>query len=114
MFNDAMPQSMGIVPRCAAWAASFPSPASAAPVTPGSSGGGARGTGAGGVSDLEEDEQELLLKLAKLLAELAVQIMDALKRVENGAHCSWHVDGLARDSLCCETGVLSLHACCTF
>ncbi|KAG1677608.1 hypothetical protein FOA52_010389 [Chlamydomonas sp. UWO 241] len=48
--------SMGIVPLCAQWVNGFP--------------GGA-------------DDEELLLKLARLLATLATEIIDSLKRLEN-------------------------------
>lgn len=48
-------------------------------------GGGAAGGGGAGVSAaaLDQDD-ELLGKYAKLLATLASEVMDALKRVENG------------------------------
>ncbi len=62
-------QSMGIVPRCVSWAASFPNP----------SRGPRRGSASGPLGD-----EELLLKLAKLLSAVAGEIMDALKKVENG------------------------------
>lgn len=59
---DAVPkltlvQSMGIVPRCAAWAGGFPGTA---------------------------DDEQLSLRLARLLATLATEIIDSLKRLENG------------------------------
>ncbi|KAJ9528951.1 hypothetical protein QJQ45_000515 [Haematococcus lacustris] len=58
-------QSMAILPRCTAWAAGF------------AGGGGASGKGS-------EEQQALLLKLAALLSCLAGEIIDALKKVENG------------------------------
>jgi exportin-T len=91
---DAVPklnlvQSMAIVPRCAAWAAGFPAlAAGAAGVQAAEVGGQGRpGVGpnrAGGAAELSEGSEELMLKLARLLSCLAGEIMDALKKVENG------------------------------
>lgn len=88
-------QSLGIVPRCAAWAAGFPVPGQAGgPGAGGSRGAGGLLGGPGAAAQLQLQQQggevdaeaaeELLLKLAKLLAALAGEVMDALKRVENG------------------------------
>lgn len=68
-------QSMNIVPRCAAWASSLTSDSGAL---------------LGGGGD-EEAAEQLALKLSKLLCALAEEVMEALKRVENGG---WLVTGI--------------------
>ena len=82
-------QNLGVVVRCAGWATGLPVPSAA--------------TGAG---------EELLLKLARLLSVLSGEIMDALKRVENGGRarlCAcvrwgyWELCGRG-----CGSGALSL------
>jgi hypothetical protein len=94
---------MGIVPHAAAWAASFPLPQPARRFLGAWSGAlasakggmataagaaGANGNGMAAPDDADgmgdEGEQELLAKMSQLLAALAGEIMDALKRVENG------------------------------
>ncbi len=72
---------MGIVPRSVGWAQCFPRPPSMA--GPAGAPGQVPANLQGLAAAMEED-QELLLKMAKLLASLAGEIMDALKRVENG------------------------------
>ena len=75
----ALVKSMSVVPRCAVWAAGLSSRAAA-------SEGGLR-------DELLEDEQELQIKLARLLSTLALEVMDSLKRVENstcsGSRTGW-------------------------
>lgn len=48
-------------------------------------GGGGKGGGGGGAAGALGADEELLAKFAKLLAVLAGEVMDSLKRVENGA-----------------------------
>lgn len=58
--------------------------------------GGSKGAATGGSSsqapgqELAQDE-ELLAKYAKLLATLAGEVMDALKRIENGELMQWRL-----------------------
>lgn len=66
-------QGLKIVPACAAWSAALAAAAAAAAVD---------GGGGGGDAGILEDE-EALDKVARLLAALAGEVMDALKRVEN-------------------------------
>lgn len=81
---DAVPkltliEGMGIVPRCSQWSSGFPMMGTAAATM------AARGSGGGTVSGRNDDDDDaLLLRLARLLATLATEIIDSLKRLENG------------------------------
>ncbi|GAX84343.1 hypothetical protein CEUSTIGMA_g11765.t1 [Chlamydomonas eustigma] len=76
---DALPkltlfESMGIVSKCANWSGGIPLPSSRA------------GVGSDGAEDdgLDEEGEGLLGRCAHLLATLATEILDSLKRLENG------------------------------
>ena len=88
---DAVPkltliESMGIVPRCARWAGGFPmAGGAAAAAAAGGAGAGGRSAGGAAARDDDEDDEGLLVRLARLLATLATEVIDSLKRLENGA-----------------------------
>lgn len=71
-------QSMGIVPRCATWANGFPLPPRRGAQQGG--GGGEEGEDEG---EDEDVQQMLVVRLARLLATLATEVIDSLKRLEN-------------------------------
>ncbi|KAG2493435.1 hypothetical protein HYH03_008254 [Edaphochlamys debaryana] len=86
-------ESMKIVPVAASWASGFPvrMPGGGGGVGAGAGGGGGGpgggggGNNAGALGDDDEAEAEAVVaRYARLLATLAAEIMDALKRVENG------------------------------
>jgi hypothetical protein len=87
----ALVQQLGLANACerlsaglvaAAAAGQHDGGAGGTPSTAAARGGGA---GGGGASSADTVDEELLGKYAKLLATLASEVMDALKRVENGA-----------------------------
>ena len=69
-------EGMGIVPRCARWSAGFPTMGSSAAASAG------RGERAAAGRD-DDDDDDLLVRLARLLATLATEVIDSLKRLEN-------------------------------
>ena len=79
-------QSMGIVPRCASWATGFPMPA---------------GVGGQKAQESDDERQMLVVKMARLLASLATEVIDSLKRIENQV-ISFSVMGLSVDDEAAE------------
>ncbi|GBF91404.1 exportin [Raphidocelis subcapitata] len=68
-------ENLKIVPACAAWSRTLAAAVAAAAA------GGGEGEAAAAAAMLEDEE--LIAKVAKLLATMAGEVMDALKRVEN-------------------------------
>jgi hypothetical protein len=98
---------MKIVPVAATWSRGFPVAAPGARARPGAGGGAGEGR-SGTVSeagDEEEDAVAVTVRFARLLAVLATEVMDSLKKVENGA---WG-DSYVRDAcILCATYVAEL------
>lgn len=89
-------QELKIVPACAAWSANLatsPSAIRSAHHAAATSAAAANGVTANGNGVSVDEDDELMIKYAKLLATLAGEVMDSLKRVENsefGGKC-WGV-----------------------
>ena len=73
-------QGLEIVPACAAWSRAL---AAAVAASGGGGGGGDGGGGDAAAAAAILDDEELIGKVARLLATMAGEVMDALKRVEN-------------------------------
>lgn len=92
---DAVPkltliQTMAIVPRCSSWANGFPLPLHLV-----------QGHKSSASQELEDERQTLVVKMARLLATLATEVIDSLKRIENQV-ISFSAMGLSVDDEAAE------------
>jgi 3-oxoacyl-ACP reductase-like protein len=85
--------SLKIVPACASWSRTLAAAVAAAASADGGGGAGGGGGGEGAAAAAMLEDEELISKVAKLLATMAGEVMDALKRVENS---EWRLGGVAR------------------
>jgi exportin-T len=92
---DAVPkltliQTMAIVPRCSSWANGFPLPHHLM-----------QGQRLSASQEVEDERQTLVVKMARLLATLATEVIDSLKRIENQV-ISFSAMGLSVDDEAAE------------